>query len=252
MDDELIAYLREVILEAGKIALELRTQGLDVQKKTDNSLVSNADLAISDYIYQRITELELNFPIICEEQPIREVGGNEYFWLIDPIDGTRSFVKGKDSYTVNIALIRNKKPLLGLIMQPSTGMLYFTDAENNLIIEKNGQQIPQDRPSRKEPVAIVSSNSYNSKTQEYVDLHNISEVIAIPSSIKFCLVAEGAGDVFPKFGTTMEWDIAAGHALVNAAGGRVTDMYGKEIIYDKDGFVNPHFIASRPSWNNLK
>lgn len=245
MDSELIAYLREVIIEAGHIALELRDRGLDVSKKDDNSLVSNADLAVSDYIYQRITELELNFPIICEEQDVRDVGGNEFFWLIDPIDGTRSFVKGKDSFTVNIALIRNKKPIIGLILQPSTRKLYYTDQNNNLVVEDNGLQLVLDKPSRKKLIAIVSSNSFNSKTQEYLDKHGITEVIAIPSSIKFCLIADSTGDVFPKFGNTMEWDIAAGHAIINAAGGQVLDLEGEEITYDKPNFSNPYFIVSK-------
>lgn len=248
MDSELISYLREVILESGKIALDLRMQGLDVQKKEDNSFVSNGDLAVSDYIYQRITELELNFPIICEEQDDREVGGNDFFWLIDPIDGTRSYIKGKDSFTVNIALIHNKKPTLGLILQPTTGMLYYTSHDNNLIIENNGIEIVPDKQKKQELIAIVSSNSFNKKTKEYIDSNNITEVIATPSSIKFCLVAEGTGDIFPKFGTTMEWDIAAGHAIINAAGGRVTDMKGNEIIYDKDKFINPHFIAYKRAY----
>lgn len=250
MDDELILYLKDVIYKGGEIALDMRDRGLDIAKKEDKSPVSDADLAVSDYIYQRITELDLNFPIICEEQLVREVGGNEFFWLIDPIDGTKSFIRGEDTFTVNIALIHNNQPSLGFILQPAIGRLYYTDQNGQLIIEHNGERIIIDVQKERhgDYAAIVSSNHFNKRTEAYISYHNIKEVIAVPSSIKLCMIAEGIGDIFPKFGSTKEWDIAAGHALIKAVGGRVTDLNGNEITYDKEDFSNPDFLAYGKRW----
>jgi len=252
MDRALISYLKEVIIRAGDIALQARAKGVAVEYKTDNSPVTGADKEISDYIYSNISSLPSKFPVICEERAIVPIDPSGSFWLIDPIDGTRSFIKNKDSFTVNIALIHNRIPILGLIYQPTLEKLYYTDHEFNYHAEnRNGLELPL-HEQREGFVAIVSSNHCNHKTAEYIEENDFSEVIAIPSSIKLCMVAEGTGDVYPKFGDTMEWDIAAGHAILSAAGGRVTDLDGKDLLYGKPGFTNPNFLASSKRWLEKK
>lgn len=248
MDRALISYLKDVIIGAGEIALQAREKGLAVEYKEDHSPVTNADKEISDYIYSGISSLPSGFPVICEERALTNIDTNSSFWLIDPIDGTRSFIKNKDSFTVNIALIHNRAPIIGLIYQPTLDRLYYTDHEFNFRAEnRSGLNLPL--PEEREGfTAIVSSNHFNHKTAEYIKENDFSEVIAIPSSIKLCMLAEGAGDVYPKFGDTMEWDIAAGHAIVSASGGRVTDFDGKDLLYGKPEFANPNFLASSKRW----
>lgn len=249
MDYKLISYLKDIIIKSGEIAIKMRNDGLEIQKKNDKSPVTNADFAVSDYIYKQISNLNLNFPIICEEQSLRTIDNNKLFWLIDPIDGTKSFIRGEDTFTVNIALISDKKPTLGFIFQPITKKLYYTDHKNNLIIEENGIKLSPNYQHKDKLTAIVSSNHFNTRTKQYLAQYNIQELIAIPSSIKLCLIADGTGDIFPKFGETMEWDIAAGHALINATGGNITDLRGNEMTYNKEGFVNADFLAFSQHWN---
>ena len=196
MDERFISNLKDIIIEAGKISISLRDEGLIVKRKKDSSPVTNADIEISNFIYSELTKLDQVIPIICEEQPLKDVLGKEMIWLVDPIDGTRSYIKNMDSFTVNIALIHNQIPIIGLIYQPTSRKLYFT---------------------------VVSSRNFNYKTEKYIQENGFSEIISIPSSIKLCMVAEGSADVYPKFGSTMEWDTAAGHALIRAAGGAVID-----------------------------
>lgn len=252
MDQALISFLKDVIIKAGDIALQARKKGVTVEFKKDRSPVTNADKEISDYIHSNILRLPSKFPVICEERTITPINLEGSFWLIDPIDGTRSFIKNKDSFTVNIALIHNRVPIIGFIYQPTLEKLYYTDHEFNFCVENSkGLKLPP-LVSREGFIAIVSSNHFNHKTAKYIKEYNFSEVIAVPSSIKLCMIAEGAGDVYPKFGDTMEWDIAAGHAIINASGGSVTDFEGRDLLYGKPEFANPNFLASSGRWIKRK
>lgn len=248
MDSRLISAIKNLIVKAGHIALSSREKGLDIEWKEDKSPVTNADKEISQFIFQELSRLAPEIPIICEERPIIEIDANKLFWLIDPIDGTRSFIKNKDSFTVNIALIDNRLASYGFIYQPSKELLYFTDENQNFCIEKNGLSINNAPHNLDGFVAVVSSNNFNSKTADYLKENNFSEVISTPSSLKLGLIAEGVGDVYPKFGSTMEWDIAAGHALISAAGGKVCTMLDEQLYYAKEGFLNPSFIATSKKW----
>lgn len=254
IDHKLISYIKETMYEAGELSLFLRKKGIDIYKKPDNSPVSNSDIAISDYIYSRLSDVDFKAKIICEEKINLEkeinLNDDEFFWLVDPIDGTRSYIREEGSFTVNIALIQNKKPRLGFILQPTENTLYYTDENNLFQVERNKVISEMQGPSLKddEYIAIVSSNHFNSKTKNYIENHNFAKIISIASSIKLCLVADGVADVFPKFGPTMEWDIAAGHALINASGGMIKDFNGEEITYAKQGFKNPDFLASGKRW----
>jgi len=247
---DLIKNLKKLIIKAGEIALTARANGLIIEIKEDESPVSNADKEISRLIYDSLTLLTPHIPVICEEQPLINLT-SDTFWLIDPIDGTKSYICGKDSYTVNIGLIKDGVPTIGLIYQPSQKKLYYTDSDNNLKIEKNSiEQVVVDEGADNCLRAVVSANHSNADTKAFLAKHSINQIVSIPSSIKLCLIAEGQADIYPKFGQTMEWDIAAGHALIKATGGHVIDFAGKEISYGKKKFENPNFYAYGPKWLN--
>lgn len=246
----LISSLKQLILVAGEIALTVRANGLVIETKIDQSPVSNADKQISQLIYDSLSALTPGVAVICEEQPLVNLT-SDTFWLIDPIDGTKSYVQGEDSYTVNIGLIKNGVPIIGLIYQPSCRKLHYTDSDNNLKIEQNSVEVTLiDHGLSNSLRAVVSANHPNIETVAFLDKHSINQVVSMPSSIKLCLIAEGQADIYPKFGQTMEWDIAAGHALIKATGGHVVDFAGKEIIYGKKGFENPNFYAYGKKWLN--
>lgn len=253
MDKRFISKLKDIIIEAGRISISLRNEGLTVEHKKDSSPVTNADIEISNFIYSKLTELDPSIPIICEEQPLKDVLGREMIWLVDPIDGTRSYIKNMDSFTVNIAFIRNQIPIIGLIYQPTSRKLYFTNHKQEFCLEKNGNILETLKRNDKSYIAVVSSRNFNYKTEKYIQDKGFSEVISMPSSIKLCMIAEGSADVYPKFGSTMEWDTAAGHALITAAGGVVIDNNtGKSLLYNtKNNFKNPDFIALNQKYRYL-
>lgn len=225
------------------MSIEIRDNGLIVENKNDNSPVSNADTAISNFIYNKLTELDKAIPVICEEQSQRKIDSEQTMWLVDPIDGTRNYIKNGDNFTVNIALVERQKPLIGLICAPVFRKLYFTDHLGKLCIEQDGMPIKL-KKNKGDFVAVVSSHHFNAHTKKFITDNDFSKIIAIPSSIKLCMIAEGSGDIYPKFGTTMEWDIAAGHALINSSGGLLIDQTtGRSLSYGKDGFRNSDFLA---------
>jgi len=244
MDERFISKLKDIIIEAGRISISLRNEGLTVEHKKDSSPVTNADIEISNFIYSKLTELDPSIPIICEEQPLKDVLGREMIWLVDPIDGTRSYIKNMDSFTVNIALIRNQIPIIGLIYQPTSRKLYFTNHKQEFCLEKNGNILETLKRNDKNFIAVVSSRNFNYKTEKYIQDKGFSEVISIPSSIKRCLIAEGNADVYPRFAPTMEWDTAAGHAIIRASGKEVYQAGKTEPLqYNKTDLLNPWFIA---------
>jgi len=252
MDKQLVDKLKLIIKEAGKMALDYREAGLQVEKKKDNSPVTNADKEISYFIYQHLVSLTPDIPVICEEREPVLFDKTKSFWLIDPIDGTRSYISNKDSFTVNMAIVENAQASYGFVYQPMIDRLYYTDENQQFCIEVGGKPAENNIHKQEGFVAIVSSRNFNSKTATYLKNNYFSEIIAIPSSVKLCMIAEGAGDVYPKFGPTMEWDIAAGHALIRAAGGEVIKLNGKVLKYAKEDFENPQFIAVSKKWKEYQ
>ncbi len=248
MDKKLILAIKNVIIKSGHIALDEREAGIKIDIKDDSSPVTNADKKISQFIFDNLSKLTPDIPIICEERPLVDIDPKGKFWLIDPIDGTRSYIKNKDSFTVNIALIDCQIPTYGFVFQPSKELLYFTDENRKFCIEKSGSKSQNNTHNKDGFVAVVSSHHLSEQTEQYIKEQDFAEIIAIPSSIKLCMVAEGAGDIYPKFGPTMEWDIAAGDALIRAAGGSVRLISGELMPYAKEAFRNPHFIAANHRW----
>lgn len=248
MDKQLIQYLKKIIIQAGEKSVKARKQGLKIIIKHDNSPVTNADKEISDFIFEKLTKISPNIPVICEERTTQNIPNEDQFWLIDPIDGTRSYIENSDHFTINIALVVNNIVEYGFIYIPTTRILYYTDENKKLVIEKNNQIIQPNIHQEDGYIAVVSSKNMDILVQNYLKENQLHNILSIPSSIKLCLVAESVCDVYPKFGDTMEWDIAAGHALIKAAGGNVMTLEGVELKYNKTNFLNPSFIAANKRW----
>ena len=232
-----------------------------VEKKADNSPITIADKKSHSIINQMLTGT--NIPVLSEEGrniPYTERKNWETMWMVDPLDGTKEFIKRNDEFTVNIALLENRIPVAGVIYLPVTGKLYAGAAgwgafrmENASAdttiqsLEKDGTPLPQ--PNGQHSYIIAGSRSHlNWKTKRYIQKlkkqHHEVNVVRSGSSIKICMVAEGSVDEYPRFGPTMEWDTAAGHAITNAAGKKIwlTDFSG-ELAYNKKNLLNPHFIV---------
>ncbi|CAK6514182.1 3'(2'),5'-bisphosphate nucleotidase CysQ [Rickettsia helvetica] len=248
MNDNLINALKDLIINTGKVALDIKKAGILTDTKSDGSVVTNADKEISKIIYQTLRTLTSQIAIVCEEQPL-PILSSDTFWLIDPIDGTRSYVNGKSTYTLNIGLIENGSPTIGLIYHPETAKLYYTDVNGRLKIEQNSKEVfVNHEPKHEELNAVIGFYNSNKATKEFLSKYSFGQINAIGSSIKLCLIAEGTADIYPKFGQTMEWDIAAGHALIKAGGGNILDCDGQEITYGKENFANPNFFACSKYW----
>ena len=231
----------EIARDAGKLIMTYFTGQFTTRQKEDNSPVTDADIAANQLITAALLQLAPNIPIIAEEDEEASVGGHPLFWLVDPLDGTRSFVRGEAEFTVNIGLIHEGKPVLGVIYAPPTQAMYYGAVGKGAF--KNAIPIMA-RATPADGLVVTRSKSHPSPaTSAYMETLKIREVRSGSSSIKFCEIAEGAADIYPRFGRTMEWDTAAGHAILTAAGGRVETTDGKPLLYGKPGYENPHFIA---------
>jgi 3'(2'), 5'-bisphosphate nucleotidase len=249
IDPALVERVRQIALRAGEAILEVYNTDFAVERKDDASPVTEADqraeTLIVDAIRREITDA---FPIVAEEAVaaghIPEVGDGP-FWLVDPLDGTKQFVTRKGEFTVNIALIENHRPQMGVVHAPALGSTYWGSA-NGAFATANGGA-PQPIACRTIPekgiVAVASRSHRTPETDEFLSQYDVGEVISSGSSIKFCLVASGRADLYPRMGRTMEWDTAAGHAVARFAGGSVIETDGTELLYGKPGFENPHFIV---------
>lgn len=236
--------------QASLIAMKYYGGDVLVDIKEDNSPVTQADKEISEFIIEELQKLTPQIAVVSEEQSDelnKEALKNNLFWLIDPIDGTKSFIRKKGEFTVNIALIEGNRPVGGAIFVPQTNIGYFTVEPNKAFKQISGS-IPQEikvvSPHNTGLRVVASFDHHDKITQKYIeDLEKVREVASISSSIKFCLIAEGSYDIYPKFTRTMEWDTAAGQAILEAAGGKVTDEHGKPLIYRKNNFENKIFFA---------
>lgn len=242
--NNLIDNLKEVILEAGDLALTQKKIGLIVDYKQDGTPVTNADKKVSQFIYNSLTALTPDIPVICEERMNPTLHSNT-FWLVDPIDGTKQYIKGERVYTVIIGLIKGGEPSIGLIYHPDTLRLYYTDTHNQLAIEEQGKKVEWEINYEQ---TIVIRPYYCKEMKNFLFKYNDSQIISEPEYNKLCLVASRKADVYPRFGQSMEWDIAAGHALIKATGGNILDVEGAQITYGKRHFKNSTFFACGPRW----
>lgn len=245
-----------VLETAGKIAkgagdaiMDIYQTEFTVATKGDKSPVTQADDAAEAIIIDRIKkEITNDFPIVAEESVaagrIPDVS-NRPFWLVDPLDGTKEFISRNGEFTVNIALIELGKPVLGIVHIPAKGITYFGGREGAFMEEpeKPTRQIQCRRIPNNGISALVSRSHADEATNEFLASFTIKERVSAGSSLKFCKIADGTADLYPRFGRTMEWDTAAGHAVLQFAGGRVTRVDGVPLGYAKPNFENPGFIA---------
>jgi 3'(2'), 5'-bisphosphate nucleotidase len=234
-----IEKIKALLYEANNMAKYYRKKGLDISYKKDNSPVTNADIAISEYLVKELSKISPEIQIISEESN-NNIPTQDVFWLIDPIDGTRGYIKGDNLYTVNIGLVNKTMPLYGFITIPESDMLYYTETPEILKIERAGVEVSL--PQNESLKAVISQIDHQI-TMDIMSKHGITDYEYFPCSAKFCFIASGAADLYPRCGTTMEWDTAAGGALINASGGIMLDLEGKIMSYGKENLVNKGFIA---------
>lgn len=245
--------LLDIAYQAGNIILKHAAQGVDSIPKSDSSPVTQADRDAETYILLQLAKIAPQVPVISEEATasghVPDVGRR--FFLVDPLDGTKEFLKGNGEYTVNIALIDDGHPVLGVVYAPAKRRMFAALSKSEAWeYDDGGVRLRplQARSLSLEGVTALISRSHHARSQapSRVGPYPVKGVSASGSSIKFCLIAAGEGDVYPRDGQTMEWDTAAGHAVLAAAGGSVTLSDGIEpLIYGKrsDAYTNPPFIA---------
>jgi 3'(2'), 5'-bisphosphate nucleotidase len=237
--------LIETFNYAGRVALNLREAGLKQEIKDDNTPVSNGDIEVNKLLTKKISEITPNIVIVSEENSAHKNDQNlKNFWLIDPIDGTRDYINNRDEFTLNAALILNKKPIIGIITAPAKKRIFYSYAKSNSYELINNQEIEliNKKKSYKEIKAVSYSNELK---PDILEIHKRYQVVShqkMKSSLKFCVVAAGEFDLYAAEPRACEWDIAAGHAILIHAGGKITDFEDNDIYYGKPGFKNPSII----------
>jgi 3'(2'), 5'-bisphosphate nucleotidase len=244
----LLEPLVQVVHQAGAAILRVYATDFDVRHKADRSPVTDADLQAEAIILAALARLTPDTAVVSEEAASESAtpAVGERFWLVDPLDGTREFVRRSGEFTVNIALVQDGRAVLGLIYAPALQRLYAGSIDDGSILDAGGERrrIACRRPPP-EGLAVVTSRSHQEPApwRALLGQRRVASHTTAGSSLKFGLVASGQADAYPRTGRTWEWDTAAGHAIVSAAGGHVTDADGAELRYGKPGFVNPAFIA---------
>ena len=240
---EMLPQLISLAEQAGELIMTHYKSETQVFRKDDKSPVTIADRQADELISKRLKEIAPDILIVSEEGEKPDVSQAEYFWLVDPLDGTKSFIRGNGYFTVNIALINQDRiPVLGVIYDPVNKISYWGSKYG--AFKQENRTISAIIPQKNEVVkAFVSHSHINQATEDYLSLQNIRERIPCASSIKLCFLAEGKADVYPRFAPTMEWDIAAGHAILLASGGKITTPDGKPFLYGKKDFLNGSFLA---------
>ncbi len=237
--------------EAGDAIMEIYEKDFTVEYKDDKSPLTEADMKSNEVICSALKNLYPHIPIISEENkevPYVERKNWDYFWLIDPIDGTKEFIKKTGEFTVNIALIHKDTPVLGVVYAPVLDDMYFS--KKGIGAYKNGDRLPVKQniePERKLNV-VASLSHLSEETQTFIDELSLRteklNLVTKGSSLKLCLVAEGTADIYPRLGPTMEWDTGAAHAIVIESGKKVLQYEnGKSVIYNKENLLNPWFIV---------
>lgn len=246
---QLLPHIETLAREAGAAILALYAQDFEVNNKADESPVTAADHAAEALILHGLARLTPDIPVISEEAAsaghLPRPG--ERFWLVDPLDGTREFIKRNGEFTVNIALVEAGQPVLGVVLAPALDRLYAGAAGQGAHLEETGRRREiRCRAVPAEGCTVVSSRSHgdDEALAAFLADRRVAKSISAGSSLKLCLVASGDADLYPRLGRTMEWDIAAGHAVLRAAGGHVRTLQGTELDYGKPALDNPHFVAS--------
>ena len=232
--------------KASQVALDLRKAGLEKKIKSDNTPVTNGDIEVNKILTRKISEITPNIAIVSEENTSHKNEKNlKNFWLIDPIDGTRDYIGNRDEFTLNAALIIDRKPVIGIITVPAKKRIFYSYGMSNSyeLIKDHEISLIDKEKNYEELKAVSYSNELKSEIVEVHKKYNITSHQKMKSSLKFCVVAAGEFDLYAAEPRACEWDIAAGHAILEHAGGKITDFNGDEILYGKTGFKNPSLIV---------
>ena len=249
--------LESTAYESGAVIMDVYESDFDVETKADKSPVTAADEASEQIVLRDLVEIAPEIPFVAEEH-VAAHGFPQFdgdtFWLIDALDGTKEFINRRGAFTVNIGLIINGAPCLGVVYAPARKELFCglicpeTGERSAFVVRNDTRSDISVRPIPDDGVTVVGSLSHQVKQpmEDFLAKHTVKDMIAIGSSLKFCLVAEGKADLYPRFGPTSEWDIAAGHAVLRAAGGSVKPFEGREMQYKKvrDNYLNGTFLAT--------
>ncbi|MFV1983343.1 MAG: 3'(2'),5'-bisphosphate nucleotidase CysQ [Thiohalomonadales bacterium] len=250
MIKETLKKVVEIAVKAGDAIIEVyNSDNFDVQTKGDNSPLTRADLTAHHIIVGALEQLTPEIPVLSEESstiPYEERKHWTKFWLVDPLDGTKEFIKRNGEFTVNIALIDNQKPVMGVVYAPVLNRTYYAAENIGAYVQYEGNQAQEIHVAdyRQQQLKVVASRSHaGPDLQRFLDKIGDYSVISMGSSLKLCLVAEGKAHLYPRLGPTMEWDTAASHAVVNAAGGQVTNLEKESLVYNKENLLNPYFMV---------
>ena len=251
-DDDLLSVLRLIAERAGKIVLGYYAEGdaIAVTRKEDDSPVTAADLACEEFILDALAKMTPDVPVVSEESAsagvFPDIGPHDLFWLVDPLDGTKEFLSRNGEFTVNIALIQDGRPIAGVVHAPALAMTWAGSEAKATFSQTDQPPMPITvRAVPGEGLTVVASRRHgdSSEIDDYLSGFSVHQTLAAGSSVKFCLIASGRADLYPRFGPTMEWDTAAGQAVLEAAGGRVETLDGQRLVYGKPDWRNPHFVA---------
>lgn len=245
----------DIAIAAGEKILDVkkRTESLNIQQKADNSPVTEADIAASEFICQQLQQCYPDIPVLSEEN-VETISEEvrlawDRYWLVDPLDGTKEFIRGSNEFTVNIALIEDGQTMLGVVHAPCLGITWGGDIINGIAMRRdNHEEISIFGSMPESPLRILVSRSHgNAEQDQFVQaMSALTPINATPmgSSLKLCKIADGSADLHVRFGPTSEWDTAAAQAILEAAGGRIVDFDFKPLSYNKaSSLLNPHFIA---------
>ena len=254
-NNKLLLDVCNVSIEAGKEILNFYNNDIEVTHKEDLSPLTKADLASNKIILESLTKLNSNIPILSEESLVDwSIRKNwKKYWLVDPLDGTKEFIKKNGEFTVNIALIEGNNPILGVVYVPAKSLLYLAEKNKGSFKTNTKDKLENFEGIQKILVSsqtnrarVIGSRSHSNATFDnwVKEKFPNAEIVQAGSSLKFCLIAEGEADIYPRFGPTSEWDIAAGHMIVNEAGGKIRTFQNDSIKYNtKENIINPEFYA---------
>jgi 3'(2'), 5'-bisphosphate nucleotidase len=255
--ERLVQVMRRLALEAGDAIMEVyASPDFDVKSKSDASPVTEADEKADAIISEGLAEAFPRIALVTEEQSATHDQSVSTFLIVDPLDGTKEFVQRRGDFTVNIALVENGIPTRGVVYAPAIGRLFYTLADGRSIEEKGefvkdrtGEQVPisVSVPDNRALMVVASKSHRDQATDDYIARYAVRDMTSAGSSLKFCLVATGEADLYPRLGRTMEWDTAAGDAVLRGAGGEMVRFEDHAAFtYGKAGFANPFFIAYAP------
>ena len=252
-----VETFRRLAIEAGAVIMEIyNSDDFAVRSKSDSSPVTEADEKADALISAGLVQAFPGVTLVTEEQSASHAQRSETFLIVDPLDGTKEFINRRGDFTVNIAYVENGIPVLGVVYAPAKGRLFYTDATGQSVEESGAHAadavgpttpIRVSSPDNGGLIVVASKSHRDQATDDYINHYAVKDSASAGSSLKFCLVATGEADLYPRLGRTMEWDTAAGHAVLAGAGGKVIRFDDHTPLgYGKDGFANPFFIAYAP------